>query len=240
MAQIDLSEGSMMAESDLKIAKNRATLRSLIADRLRGAIATGRFLPGQRLVERELCEMLDVSRTSVREAIRQLEAEGIVTNFPHRGPVVSSLDPEEVAELYRMRELLEGYCGNQFAKNGTDAEISKLVEAAERFFEAAKSGDSERLISVKTDFYECLMSGGRNRFVREALVRLHNQITFLRMTSMNRSGRLEDSMSEIERIVAAISRRDPAAAEKACRNHIRSASESVLTALRSVGTEGGD
>ena len=83
-------------------------LRRLVEDKLRGAIASGRFQPGQRLVERELCELVGVGRTSIREALRQLEAEGLVHSIPNRGPVVSTISVAEARELYAVRALLEG------------------------------------------------------------------------------------------------------------------------------------
>src|ERR1700710_2092979 len=121
---------------DLQVVRQAATLRRQVEDKLRGAIASGRFQPGQRLVERELCEQIGVGRTSVREALRQLEAEGLVTVYPHRGPVVSTLTPEEAQPLYSLRGLLEGYAGRMFAQRRTAADIDRL-EAALDAFEAA-------------------------------------------------------------------------------------------------------
>lgn len=221
----------MNDKMDLRIPKKSATLRSMVEEHLRRAIATGMFKPGDRLIERELCEMLDVSRTSLREAIRQLEAEGVVTSLPHRGPVVSTLDASEVAQLYRMRELLEGYCGREFARTGTEEEIEQLKAAAESFATAAENLGADGLIEEKTRFYSYLMAGSRNKFVQESLLRLQNRIIFLRMSSMSQPGRLEQSISEIREIVSAIAARDPDRAEAACVLHIRNAAESCLKAF---------
>jgi DNA-binding GntR family transcriptional regulator len=92
-----------MSSTELQIVRKSATLRLLVEDKLRSAIATGRFKPGQRLIERELCELTGVGRTSIREALRQLEAEGLVTTIPHRGPSVSTISLDEARQLYSVR-----------------------------------------------------------------------------------------------------------------------------------------
>lgn len=85
------------------------TLRHQVENVLRQAITSGRFAPGARLIERELCETLGVSRTSVREALRRLEAEKLVRSVPHKGPVVAIMSKQEATELYAIRRLLEGF-----------------------------------------------------------------------------------------------------------------------------------
>src|SRR5580658_6629334 len=106
-----------MSSTELQIVRKSATLRLLVEDKLRSAIASGRFKPGQRLIERELCELTGVGRTSIREALRQLEAEGLVTVASHRGPSVTKITADEAKHLYAVRALLEGYAGRQFALN---------------------------------------------------------------------------------------------------------------------------
>ena len=91
------------------------TLRHQVENALRQAIMSGRFAPGARLIERELCETLGVSRTSVREALRRLEAEKLVRSVPHKGPVVAIMSKQEAAELYAIRGLLEGFAALYFA-----------------------------------------------------------------------------------------------------------------------------
>src|SRR5690242_12081163 len=103
-------------DADLQVNRQRVTLRLRVEDKLRAAIASGRFMPGQRLIERELCALLGVGRTSVREALRQLEAEGLVSTVPHRGPMVSIISAEELEHIYAVRGLLEGYAGRKFAE----------------------------------------------------------------------------------------------------------------------------
>jgi len=221
-----------MADVELQVARQNASLRIQVEDRLRQAIASGRFKPGQRLVERELCELLAVGRTSVREALRQLEAEGLITSFAHRGPVVSTISYEEADQLYSVRALLESFAGQQFAENGTAEDIAELERRVAEFAEAAESGSGSRLIASKTAFYECLMNGSGNAFVKQMLTSLHNRVTLLRMTSMTQPGRLKHSVSEIQEISAAIRDRNGPKAAAACKHHIEMAAKVALDYLR--------
>ena len=89
-----------MDQIDLQIPKQSATLRMAVEEKIRQAIGSGMFQPGQRLVEKKLCELIGVGRTSIREALRQLEAEGLITTYPHRGPVVSAITYEEAGSSF--------------------------------------------------------------------------------------------------------------------------------------------
>ena len=203
----------------------------MVEDRLREAICSGHFKPGERLIERQLCEMIDVSRTSVREALRQLEAEGLVTSVPHRGPVVSTISVDEAQQLYSVRALLEGFAGQGFAEQGSDADIAALG-AAVAHLEAvvARGGDRRELVEAKTAFYAVLMQGA-NMFVRQMLGMMHNRINMLRSTSMTQEGRLVRSLAEIREIHRAISARDGEAAREACVYHVQAAAEVALEVL---------
>jgi DNA-binding GntR family transcriptional regulator len=221
-----------LTEEDLKIAPRSATLRTQVEDRLRAAIVSGRFKPGERLVERQLCDLIAVSRPSIREAMRQLEAEGLVTTQPYRGPTVSVVSVEEARQLYAVRSLLEGFAGEQFALRGTEDEIRSLTDAVERLEAVIAEGpDATALIEAKTRFYAVLMEGSGNAFVRQMLGMLHNRVTLLRVTSMSQPGRLVESMAEIREIHAAILSHDAAAAKAACERHIASATGVALAVL---------
>lgn len=220
-----------MTDMNLRIPRQAATLRLLVENRIREAIASGHFKPGQRLVERELCEQIGVGRTSVREALRQLEAEGLVVTIPHRGPEVSSINFEEAKQLYDVRALLEGFAGRAFAEQGSDEAMAELKQAVLGFREAAETGDRAKLVAAKTRFYSVLMEGAGNIFVTQSLTTLHNRITLLRFTSMTQQGRLDDSVAEIEAIFEAIAARDGARAEQACKYHIAMAAKVALAVL---------
>ena len=228
-----------MNRLDLQVERKSATLRGKVEEKLREAIASGLFRPGQRLVERELCEILGVGRTSVREALRQLEAEGLIESLPHRGPSVSSIGSEEAEQLYALRALLEGYAGESCARRADVSFLDRLDAAVEAFVAAARSGEREALVSTKTAFYALLLQGCGNKFVAQTLTGLHNRINVLRFTSMTQPGRLEDSVAEIRAIAGAIRSGDPAAAGEACRSHITNAARVALAHMRATEARGG-
>jgi DNA-binding GntR family transcriptional regulator len=217
---------------DLHIARRETTLRNAVEDRLRTAIVTGRFIPGQRLVERELCELMNVGRTSVREAIRQLEAEGLVTTIPHRGPSVSTISAEDAEQLYVARGLLEGFAGQQLAERGTPEEVQRLTVAVEQFEIAVESQEPAALLVAKNAFYAALTDGCGNQVVQQMLGTLHNRVNLLRIVSMTRPGRLAHSLSEIRDIHAAIVAGDGPRANAACRFHVEQAAHALLSYLR--------
>lgn len=227
-----------MELDDLQVTRKASTLRTMVEDKLRSAICSGRFKPGQRLIERELCELIDVSRTLVREALRQLEAEGLVTSVPYRGPTVSTIAVEEAKQLYAVRALLEGFAGQSFAERGSPAEIAALETTVKRLEDVVRRGaDPKELIEAKTAFYAALMEGSGNVFVRQVLGVMHNRITLLRLTSMTQKGRLSKSLSEIKAIYKAIAAHDGSAAREACIRHIEAATQVALAVLAKTDGE---
>ena len=216
---------------DLQIEKKSATLRGLVESKLRKAIGTGVFAPGQRLIERELCEVLGVGRTSVREALRRLEAEGLIESLPHKGPVVARIGVEEARQLYAFRMLLEAHAGACCARTADDGFLERLDAAVAAFAQAGECAERVAMIEAKTAFYDLLMEGCGNKYVTKTLTGLHNQISALRLTSMSRPDRLPRSIAEIRDIAAAIRSGDPARAADACRHHIENASEVALAQI---------
>ncbi|WP_371038663.1 MULTISPECIES: GntR family transcriptional regulator [unclassified Rhodosalinus] len=216
----------------LQIQKSRATLRGLVEEKLREAISAGLFKPGQRLVERELCETLGVGRTSVREALRQLEAEGLIETVPHKGPSVARVSPEDAVQLYALRGLLEAYAGGQCARFVDEDFADRLDATVNAFIAACDTGSRQAMVETKTAFYEQLMTGCGNKYVTKFLTSLHNQISALRFTSMSQPERLPQSIAEIRAIATAIRAGDVAAAEEACRRHIENASKVALAQMR--------
>jgi DNA-binding GntR family transcriptional regulator len=208
------------------------TVRSMVRAKLRDAIITGRLVQGQRLVERELCEMTGVSRASIREALRGLEAEGLVTTVPHRGPVVSTITPEEAEELYRARALLEGFAGRECARHRDPKTVKGLKDAIAKLKIAAREGDMQGLLASKTEFYAALINGCRNTFIENMLRPLHDRITVLRIRSMSQPKRINKSLREVTAIMRAIETGDMVAAERLCIEHIETAATAALTMIR--------
>jgi DNA-binding GntR family transcriptional regulator len=204
------------------------TVRAMVARKLREAIMSGGLKPGQRLVERELCEMTGVSRPSIREALRVLEADGLVNTVPHRGPVVSTISLEEARQLYDARAVLEGFAGRECARLRDPEVVRRIGNALTRLKAAFAKPDMVTALEAKTDFYAALIGGCRNTFVERMLKPLHDRITLLRITSMSHPKRTNKSLREVTAIWRAIKNGDEDLAERCCVDHVKAAAVAAL------------
>lgn len=216
-------------KGELEILALPAPLRREIETRLRAAITQGRFHAGERLIERELCEMLCVSRPSLREALRQLEAEQLVTLRPNRGPAVAEITIEEAAEIYQIRAILEGFAARLFTRRASPAEVRTLRQTVRDLKKAENDSTSAFLLDRKNKFYEVLLSGCNNRVVERVLSQLHNRIRLLRAETL--AGRTKAAVAEIEKIVKAIEQRNEDAACAASVAHIERAAKFAIRSL---------
>ncbi|CDY78991.1 Predicted regulator PutR for proline utilization, GntR family [Caballeronia glathei] len=207
------------------------TLRHQVEHVLRQAIMSGRFAPGARLIERELCETLGVSRTSVREALRRLEAERLVCSVPHKGPMVAVISKQEASELYAIRGLLEGFAAGEFARIADDGAIARFGEAAKALRAQALAGDQSGVLKAKTDLYDILLDNCGNTLVKDILTSLYSRVNLLRATSLMHPDRLPSSLREIDKLYKALKARDAQAAEAAARLHVANAEKAALRML---------
>lgn len=219
------------ATNPMKISSVAAPVRQQVAESFRLAIHSGRFQPGERLIEKELCELTGASRTSVREALRQLETEGLVDMVPNKGPIVASINTEQARSIYQVRAALEGLAGSLFAINATPAEIRMLEAAVAELSAAYRSGSIEDILQKKNVFYQILLDGSRNDIIPALLRMMHARISLLRRLSLGRSARLAVSIREIRTILKAVKARDPAATAEACRLHVQRAADSALSLM---------
>ncbi len=217
-------------EADINLIRPE-TLRHQVENVLRQAIMSGRYPPGVRLVERELCETLGVSRTSVREALRRLEAERLVRIVPHKGPMVATISKAESAELYAIRGLLEGFAAGEFARLADDAAINRFGEAAKMLKLKAIENDQAGVLAAKSELYDILLDNCGNQLVKEILTSLYSRINLLRATSLMHPDRLPSSMKEIDKLFKALKARDVHAAEAAARLHVANAEKAAMRML---------
>lgn len=199
------------------------TLRRQIENAVRQAILSGKYAPGARLIERELCEDLGVSRTSLREALRKLEAEKLVEIIPHKGPVVAIITLEEARELYALRGLLEGFAAHEFAGKGSDEAIAEFARGAKLLRQSAESGDTGKVLEAKTSLYSIMLGNCGNNLVQEVLQSLFSRINILRATSLMHPNRISNSLAEIDALAEALSRRDAPEAQRIAALHVQNA-----------------
>lgn len=215
----------------ISVLQKPDTLRSQVENFLRNAIMSGRFKPGERLKERELCELLDVSRASLREALRRLEAEKLIVTVMHRGPYVATINEQEVRDLYAIRQLLEGYVVQEFARLADDKLVAQLGVVIRQLHETAKTGSTTEILDAKSAFYEVILEGCGNALAREMLINMLSRITLLRATSFSNPDRLIPSLREVDQIYERIKARDSIGAQQATQLHVAHAEQAVLAML---------
>jgi DNA-binding GntR family transcriptional regulator len=201
-------------------------VRQQVYDFLRQGIIEMRIPPGKRLIERELVEMTSASRSSVREAIRQLEMDGLVRSIPRNRVVVAIPTAQEASELYEVRGLLESLAVRKFTEGASEAEHAAL-ERAFSMYESAE--DVSARLQAKNDLYSIL--GSHVPSVHEILARLNARVALMRTLSLSSPGRHKDSVEEIRALMGAIRDRDADRAANLCLRHAEKAREVVLEIL---------
>lgn len=208
------------------IRRAPALAREQVASYLRDGITSLALPAGTPLVEREIGEATTASRTTVREALRQLEAEGLVQVDPGRGAFVKQLTRREVREIYAVRAQLEGLLCTLFAENASDAQLVKLRGAFESM--RTRLADPANIINAKDQFYATLYEGADNMEAQRLLQGLGRRIRLCQTTSLSTAGRPQKMLEEIELILEAIERRDADAARDRCIEHIEAAAATLM------------
>lgn len=216
----------------LEVQRLAAPLRRQVLDGLRQAIIDGRLVPGARLTERELTEMMGVSRTVVREALRQLESEGLIAIIPNKGPVVRELSLAEAKDLYNIRAVLEGLAARLFVENAGDAQLKQLAQALEAVAAAYERGDARKVLETKNRFYDVLFAGAGSETLSSMLNTLHARIWRWRALGLSHpqrsAQRSKESVKGLRAVLAAIRKRDAGAAEKLTREEAQRAAAEVM------------
>jgi len=207
------------------------SLKKQVIDGMRKAIVDGSFSPGQKLVERELCQLFDVSRSLMREVLQQLEAEALITIVPFRGPMISEIRLDEAKAIYAVRQALEALAGAGCAQNASESDIAALEANLAIIVQFADGADPKSVVHAKNEFYNVLLSACGNPVVKEILTGLNNRINFLRRLSMGQPGRLVDTASELQGIIDAIRQRDADLASQLCADHVGKAAAIALQAM---------
>lgn len=189
------------------------------------AIDTGTYRPGDRLVESELAERFGVSRTPIREALQRLETQSMLSR-DGRSLIVSSLDHNQMAELYVVRTELEGLAARLAARHATEEEVRVLKDMVEEDW--ALVNDPSALARANRRFHKQVHLASHNRYLVQQLDLVHRSMALLATTSLAAEGRGETALAEHQRIVDAIAARDGDAAYEALKVHISKAFETRL------------
>ena len=220
-------------DTSMRVGRVAAPLRDQVLDIVRGAILDFRYKPGQRLIERELIEQIGVSRTTIREVLRALDAEGLVTTIPQKGAIVVIPTPEEAADLYDVRGSLEALAARRFVDRASEEQVVTLRRAVEEFERVVADGaDTHALLHAKDAIYDVLLDGAESQAIRSILGGLQARVRMLRAASLSQPGRPQRSVDEMRRLCDAVEARDGDAAADACLKHVVQAATTGIEAVK--------
>lgn len=224
---------SMMTISKLTMKplnpKSSLPVREQTVVILRDAILNFELRPGQRLVEREFINWLGISRTTFREALRQLSTEGLVTVVAKKGARVTVLSIKEASDLYELRAALETLIVTRFVERATDEEIATLERVIVDFDLATRrTNDTLELLNAKDQFYRVLLTGARSDVLSEIHSGIKARMRTLCTRSLSRQGRPEEAVMELRAVTEAIMRRDAVMAARLNAQHVQAACLFVL------------
>jgi DNA-binding GntR family transcriptional regulator len=206
---------------------NKLTATDRVRLTLADEIVRGVIGPGVPLDEVSIAERFAVSRTPVREAIRQLEVIGFVEARPHRGAVVPSFTADKISEMFAVMAELEALCARQAAHLATPEERQRLAAAHDACRDAALGGDIAAYYETNLAFHDVIYAISHNGFLAEVTLSVRNRVAPFRKAQFHSMGRLKQSVSEHEQVVAAILSGNAEAAAASMRDHLRYVRTSV-------------
>lgn len=231
-------EETRVAElKSMRIVSESSPTRRLVIQRITDAIVEGRFQPGDRLVERELCDLLGVSRAPVREALRELESEGLIENIPNKGPIVARISRKQAESIYEVRAVMEGLAARLFATRASEAQIFQLEEAVEAIGMVYGDFSAERVLAAKNRFYQVLLEGADNEVAAQALRSIHVRVSQLRVFSLQQPLRADESLLELRRLIACVKARDGIGAQRECIQHVMNAATAAIAVMTTRETQ---
>lgn len=200
---------------------DRKTRTERIREELADEIARGRLMPGAQLDETSLAERFGVSRTPIREAIRQLEAFGFADARPRRGAVVATITDERLDEMFLVMAEMEGLCSRIAAQAMTPKDHEGLLEIHEAARQAAEVHDVDLYYEFNTKFHACIYTGTHNSFLEELTLHVRKRVAPYRRAQFRVTGRLDLSYKEHDAVVQAILRGDGQGAQEAMNGHLK-------------------
>jgi DNA-binding GntR family transcriptional regulator len=218
--------------------RSHRQLHHWVADRLRADILEGRLKPGEWLRQERLAQAYGVSQMPVREALKQLAAEGLVEHVPYRGVRIVEFSPEDVEDLYACRAFIEGMAARSAAQNVTKEELAELRDIHEQMVRCKTPEELAKYRELNRRFHGLIFSASRRSYIVRTLAQLWSafptmlwsNIPGIAVTSV--PGRDEPDAAEHEEIVEALAARDADRAESAVRRHIESAGEMLVAGMR--------
>lgn len=206
------------------------SLRGKVFQRLREDILSGVYQENDELREVSIGEELGVSRTPVREALRQLELEGLVTIVPNKGAYVKGITKKDVHDIYKIRSLLEGLCAKWATEHITDQQIEELEEIvllSEFHLKKQGQGKAKQVSDLDGKFHKVLYEASNSRILEHVLSDFHKYVKMARTMSVGEKERAEKSIDEHRAILEAIRKKDAKLAEQLANQHIMNVMENL-------------
>ena len=203
-----------------KEISDRASLSGRVFERIREDILEGKYKDNDELREIAIANELGVSRTPVREALRQLELEGLVSIIPNKGAHVTGISAKDIKDIYIIRSYLEGLCARWACENMTDKVLGELEEIIYLSGFHAKKGNYEQVVELDNKFHECIYDMSDSKILKHMLSDCHKYVKRARKSSLSTDGRAEQSNMEHNAILSAFRQKDPEKAEKLAHEHI--------------------
>ena len=232
------------ARAEVIIERTAAPVRRQVVERLRRSIVSGRLQPGARLIERELIASMGVSRTVIRETLRELESEGLIAMIPNKGPVVRELTLTEATDLYSIRAVLEGLAARLFATRAEPSHVTRLARALDLAAKAYKKGDPARIFETKEVFYGVFFEGAGSETLSSMIATLHGRISRWRWLGLGHPqrspSRSQESIRNLRALVTALRNRDADLAERIIRHEVTRAAAEVTRLLAGAAAGRGD
>ncbi|MGI9426410.1 MAG: GntR family transcriptional regulator [Hyphomicrobiaceae bacterium] len=205
----------------------RRPLSAQLADRIRSLILEGDYEPGQRLQEKELSETFGVSRTPLREALKVLSSEGLVTLAPNRGATITQLTDEELAETFPVMGVLEGLAGELACRNATDEEITAIGVLHARMVESYQARELASYYDFNRQIHAQILAAARNATLKHQTEQLAGRVRRARFRGAMSEQRWSQAVAEHEQILRALKSRDGAALADVLRRHVDTKFETV-------------
>jgi DNA-binding GntR family transcriptional regulator len=220
-----IGRGASRAEKKFK------SLTKLLTEKLREAIVSGKFTPGERLSEETLAASLHVGKVALREALRSLESEGYVTFLPNNEVAVSKLTREDVQDYYTIASVLEGLAARLAVENAQPEQIARLKELHLALKEASQKRDLARYFDANSNFHRFIAEIARNERLYRLIDQLRQEIQKTRILSLHLPQRLDYSMREHDQILDAFLKNNPQLAESTMVRHLNNQMETLRKAL---------
>ena len=200
-----------------------------VVEEIRRLIRANQFVSGQRLSEQRLCKRLGVSRTPLREALRILGAEGLVTISPNKGARVAESSIEDTFHMFEAMGVLEGSCARLAAEKLTDSDLEKMERIHEQLEICHRNGDPESYMSWNREFHEFVQEKAGNPVLGKIVSGLRDLILLHRYRQIYRPGRFDDSMEEHRRLIEAFRARDSGRAERLMQTHLQKQCQALVS-----------